>query len=323
MISRRTLAVSVAALVVAPLLSACGGDSDAATGTGASETGKVGGVNIGPDQNRIRGKKVDKIASLVPAAVRERGTLKLGQSADASPPLGFYATDDRTRIGSEIDLATLVADTLGLKLDNDEVSWENLFVGLDSGKFDAVFSNVTVTEERKEKYDFATYRLDNIAFEAKKGSGWKVDGPEDVAGRTIAVASGTNQEKILVDWSKQNEKAGRKAVTIKYFQKDTDYYLALQSGRIDAYLGPSPSAAYHVASAKQSEIIGTLSGAGDDLQGKIAATTKKGSGLVDAYAAAVNHVIEDGSYERVLKRWGLSSEAVEKSEINPPGLPRI
>ncbi|MCW8100559.1 MULTISPECIES: ABC transporter substrate-binding protein [Streptomyces] len=323
MISRRTLAVSVAALVVAPLLSACGGDSDAATGTGSSGTKKVGDINIGPDQNRIRGKKVDEIAALVPAAIRERGTLKLGQSADASPPLGFYATDDKTRIGSEIDLATLVADTLGLKLDNDEVSWENLFVGLDSGKFDAVFSNVTVTEERKEKYDFATYRLDNIAFEAKKGSGWKVDGPEDVAGRTIAVSSGTNQEKILVDWSKQNEKAGRKAVTIKYFQKDTDYYLALQSGRIDAYLGPSPSAAYHVASAGQSEIVGTLSGAGDDLQGKIAATTKKGSGLVDAYAAAVNHVIEDGSYAKVLKRWGLSSEAVPKSEINPPGLPKI
>ncbi|MGI3203581.1 ABC transporter substrate-binding protein [Streptomyces sp. GLT-R25] len=323
MISRRTLAASVAALVVAPLLSACGGDSDAATGTGSSGTKKAGGVNIGPDQNRIRGKKVDEIAALVPAAIRERGTLKLGQSADASPPLGFYATDDKTRIGSEIDLATIVADTLGLKLDNDEVSWENLFVGLDSGKFDAVFSNVTVTEERKEKYDFATYRLDNISFEAKKGTDWKVDGPEDVAGKTIAVSSGTNQEKILVDWSKQNEKAGRKAVTIKYFQKDTDYYLALQSGRIDAYLGPSPSAAYHVASAGQSQVIGTLSGAGDDLQGKIAATTKKGSGLVDAYAAAINHVIEDGSYGRVLKRWGLSSEAVPKSEINPPGLPKI
>lgn len=323
MISRRTLAASVVALVVAPLLSACGGDSDAATGTGSSGTKKAGGVNIGPDQNRIRGKKVDEIAALVPAAIRERGTLKLGQSADASPPLGFYATDDKTRIGSEIDLATIVADTLGLKLDNDEVSWENLFVGLDSGKFDAVFSNVTVTEERKEKYDFATYRLDNISFEAKKGTDWKVDGPEDVAGRTIAVSSGTNQEKILVDWSKQNEKAGRKAVTIKYFQKDTDYYLALQSGRIDAYLGPSPSAAYHVASAGQSQVIGTLSGAGDDLQGKIAATTKKGSGLVDAYAAAINHVIEDGSYGRVLKRWGLSSEAVPKSEINPPGLPKI
>ncbi|MET9498049.1 ABC transporter substrate-binding protein [Streptomyces sp. NPDC006552] len=320
MLSRRTLAASLAALAAAPLLAACGGDSDAAD-TGAG-TKKVGGINIGPDQHRIRGKKVAKIAALVPKAVRERGTLRLGGSADASPPLGFFATDDRTRIGSELDIATLVADTLGLKPRQEQVSWENLFVGLDSGKFDAVFSNVTVTEERKEKYDFATYRLDNLAFEAKKGTTWRVEEPADVAGRTIAVSSGTNQEKILVDWSKQNEKAGRAPVTIKYFQKDTDYYLALQSGRIDAYLGPNPSAAYHVASAGQSRIIGTLSGGGSLVQGKIAATTKKGSGLVDAYAAALDHVIADGSYGRVLKRWGLSSEAVRKSEINPAGLPK-
>ncbi|MER7204699.1 ABC transporter substrate-binding protein [Streptomyces sp. CB01635] len=322
MLSRRTLALSVAALVAAPLLTACGGDSDAATGTGKGGSEKVGGINIGPDQHRIRAEKVDAIAAELPAAVRKRGTLRLGGSADASPPLGFYATDDKTRIGSEIDIATLVADTLGLKIEFSPVSWENLFVGLDSGKFDAVFSNVTVTEERKEKYDFATYRLDNIAFEAKKGTSWRVKEPKDVAGKTIAVSSGTNQEKILVDWSRQDEKAGLKPVTIKYFQKDTDYYLALQSGRIDAYLGPSPSAAYHVESAGQSQIIGTLSGAGDKIQGKIAATTKKDSGLVDAYAAALDHVIKDGSYGRVLKRWGLSTEAVEKSEINPPGLPK-
>ncbi|MFI0240717.1 ABC transporter substrate-binding protein [Streptomyces sp. NPDC016845] len=322
MLSRRTLAASVAALAVAPLLAACGGDSDAATTTGSGGTKKVGSINIGPDQHRVRGTKDEKIAALVPEAIRERGTLRLGGSADASPPLGFFATDDKTRIGSELDIATLVADTLGLRLQQEQVSWENLFVGLDSGKFDAVFSNVTVTEERKEKYDFATYRLDNIAFEAKKGTDWRVKGPEDVAGRTIAVSSGTNQEKILVDWSKQDEKAGLKPVTIKYFQKDTDYYLALQSGRIDAYLGPNPSAAYHVASAGQSQIIGSISGGGDLVQGKIAATTKKGSGLVDAYAAALDHVIADGSYGRVLKRWGLSSEAVPKSEINPRGLPK-
>ncbi|WP_338694933.1 ABC transporter substrate-binding protein [Streptomyces sp. Q6] len=320
MLSRRTLTASVAALALAPLLTACGGDSDAATTT--TRTKKVGNINIGPDQNRVRGKKVDEIAALLPAAVRERGTLRLGGSADASPPLGFFATDDKTRIGSEIDIATLVADTLGLKIQQELVSWENLFVGLDSGKFDAVFSNVTVTEERKEKYDFATYRLDNIAFEAKKGSSWQVKGPKDVAGKTVAVSSGTNQEKILVDWSKQAEKAGLKPVTIKYFQKDTDYYLALQSGRIDGYLGPSPAVAYHVASAGQSRIAGTISGGGDLVQGKIAATTKKGSGLVDAYAAALNHVIEDGSYAKVLKRWGLSGEAVPKSEINPKGLPK-
>ncbi|MEU6953652.1 ABC transporter substrate-binding protein [Streptomyces sp. NPDC045714] len=318
---RRSITLALATLTAAGVLTACG-DPDVSTDVAASKDKKDTGVNTSPDQDRLRGKKVDAVAALVPEAIRKRGTLRIGASADAVPPLGFYATDDKTRIGSEIDIATLVADTLGLKPEFEQVSWENLFVGLDSSKFDGVLSNVTVTEERKEKYDFATYRLDNIAFEAKKGSGWKVKGPADVAGKTISVSSGTNQEKILVEWSEENVKAGREPVEIKYFQKENDYYLPLQSGRIDAHLGPSPSAAYHVATSGQSEIAGQISGAGGGLQGKIAATTKKGSGLVEAYAAAIDHIVEDGSYGKVLGRWGLGGEAVEKSEINPPGLPK-
>ncbi|MFE2649625.1 ABC transporter substrate-binding protein [Streptomyces sp. NPDC059346] len=318
---RRGTTLALAVLTATGLLAACGA-SDPATDPAAPEGRRDTGIHIGPDQDRIRGEKAAAAAALVPEAVRERGTLRIGSSADASPPLAFYATDDKTRIGSEIDIATLVADTLGLEPEFEQVSWENLFVGLDSSKFDAVLSNVTVTEERKEKYDYATIRLDNIAFEAEKGSGWKVKGPADVAGKTISVSSGTNQEKILVEWSEENARAGREPVDIKYFQKETDYYLALRSGRVDAHLGPTPNAAYHVATAGQSEIVGQLSGAGGDLQGKIAATTKKDSGLVEAYAAAIDHIIRNGSYGEVLKRWGLSGEAVEKSEINPPGLPK-
>ncbi|MFB7367330.1 ABC transporter substrate-binding protein, partial [Streptomyces hydrogenans] len=196
------------------------------------------------------------------------------------------------------------------------------FVGLDSAKYDVGFSNITVTEERKEKYDFATYREDNLGFEAKKGSGLKIDGPEDVAGRTVAVGSGTNQEKLLVEWSKENEKAGREPVDIKYYQNDSDTYLALQSGRIDLYLGPNPTAAYHAATTGRTEVVGTYSGAGATLQGLIAATTKKDSGLAEPLAAALNEVIENGTYAQVLQRWGLSDEAVTTSLVNPPGLPR-
>ncbi|MGY3335450.1 polar amino acid transport system substrate-binding protein [Streptomyces filamentosus] len=319
--SRRTLLASAAVLAALGVLTACG------TGDPAAEVKPEGqkgpGLNLGPDQKRIRSDKDEAAAAKLPEAVRKRGTLVVGVSSGEFPPLNFHATDDKTVIGVETDLATLVADALGLELDLRSASWENLFVGLDSGKYDAAFSNVTVTEERKDKYDFATYRRDDLAFEAKKGSGWTVKGPEDVSGKTIAVGSGTNQEKILVDWSEENEKAGRKGVDIKYFQTPTDYYLALQSGRIDGYLGPNPSVAYHVASAGQTETVGTFSGAGAGLQGKIAAATKKDSGLVEAYAAALDHVIGNGSYAKVLERWNLSTEAVEKSEINPPGLPRV
>ncbi|MDT3398930.1 ABC transporter substrate-binding protein [Streptomyces sp. B1866] len=316
----RALSASVAALIAAALLGACGNGDTEDTVKPKGQAGD--GINIGPDQHRIRGTEFEAAAAKLPEAVRKRGTLRLGGSAESAPPLAFTATDDKTRIGVEVDIAVLVADTLGLKPDLQQVSWENLFVGLDSGKFDGVFNNVTVTEERKEKYDFATYRLDDLALEAKKGSNWKVKGAADVAGKTIGVDSGTNQEKILVGWSEENKKAGREPVDIKYFKRQPDYYLALQSGRLDAYFGPNPSAAYHVATAGQTEIVGTFSGGGEQVQGKIAAITRKGSGLVDAYAAALDHIIQDGSYAKVLKRWGLSSEAVPKSEINPPGLPK-
>ena len=50
--------------------------------------------------------------------------------------------------------------------------------------------------------------------------------------------------------------------------------------------------------------------------------TLKGSGLAEAVTAALNHTFEDGTYEQVLERWGLQAEAIEKSETNPPGLPK-
>jgi polar amino acid transport system substrate-binding protein len=52
-----------------------------------------------------------------------------------------------------------------------------------------------------------------------------------------------------------------------------------------------------------------------------AVLTKNDNGLIQAVNRALNHVIENGTYEKVLDRWGLGNQAVDKSEINPPGLP--
>ena len=310
---RRT---SVLAAVALLLVAGCGADPK------TSNTSADLGVNTSASQNRVETTKNEAAAALLPAKIRERGTLIVGAGfGSGNPPLGFIADDNKTPIGIEVDLAYLVAGALGLKPEIQVTSWENLFLGIDSGKYDAGFSNITVTEKRKQKYDFATYRKDDIAFEAKKGTGWKVVTGKDVAGKTIAVSSGTNQEKILVDWNEANIRAGLPAATIKYFSNQTDTYLALTSGRIDAYLGPNPSIAYHVKTSGQTETIGKFSGAGPTLQGLIAATTKKDDGLVQAYQAAINAVIADGTYAKVLARWNVSTEAVQKSEINPPGLP--
>ncbi|MER5864124.1 ABC transporter substrate-binding protein [Kitasatospora sp. NPDC002040] len=316
---RRALTLVAAALV----LTACGSSPSTAPAAGKGNTAPNGTkVNLTADQKRVTTAKVDAIAALVPEEIRNRGTLRVVESIGSVPPLDFYADDNKTIIGTEPDIAYLIGDVLGLKVELNPVSWENIFVGLDSGKYDVGLSNITVTEARKEKYDFATYRLDIIGFEAKKGSAWKVTGPKDVAGRTISVASGTNQEKLLVSWNEENIKNGLKPVDIKYFQNSSDYYLALGSGRIDAYLGPNPVAAFHAAQTGETEIIGTYSGAGAEVLGKIGATTKKDNGLVKALHEALGSIIKDGTYGQVLKRWGLENEAVPAAELNPPGLPK-
>ncbi|RMI45210.1 ABC transporter substrate-binding protein [Streptomyces triticirhizae] len=317
------LPAALALAVTLPLaLAGCADPEDGGTEP-ASETAtdQAQEINLSPDQNRVSTEPVPEIAALVPQEIRERGTLEVVSTAGTVPPLSFYATDDQTVIGVETDIASLVADVLDLEVNYNVVDWANIFVGLDSGRYDAGFANITVTEERKEKYDFATYRLDNIAFEARADADWTVTGPEDVAGRSIGVTSGTNQEAILISWSEQNEAAGLEPTDIRYFQNSTDYYLALSSGRLDAYLGPSPSTAYHARVTGETRIVGTFSGAGDNIQGEIAATTRRDNGLIEALHAALNETIENGTYAEVLDRWGLADEAVEASEINPPGLP--
>ncbi|AKJ09299.1 ABC transporter substrate-binding protein [Streptomyces incarnatus] len=331
-LSRRSLIRGItAATAVASLaggLAACGGDSDAATTTDSAGTVTVGRVSNGAArQTTLKVAEVKSLSAELPAAVRKSGTLKIvvGALPDGFPPLAYIGGDQKTLTGVEPDFGRLVAAVLGLRPQVSNATWENMFVGIDSGKADVGFANITDTEERKKKYDFASYRKDNVGFEVLKKSTWNFDGRyENLAGRTVAVDNGTNQEKILLEWQTKLKKEG-KNLTVKHYASKNATYLALTGGKIDAYFAANPGVAYHVTQTAKSpnptRSAGTFSGAGASLQGLIAATTKKDSGLARPIADAVNYLIKNGQYAEWLKAYNLSDEAVAKSEVNPPGLP--
>ncbi|MFD4577743.1 ABC transporter substrate-binding protein [Streptomyces sp. NPDC058417] len=330
----RAAAAGTAITALATVLAACGdgddGKADSASGKAQSAQAKVTigrNSNGAAEQADLDVAEVPAISAKVPAAVRDSGKLVIGIGAlpAGSVPLNFIGDDQKTLTGVEPDFGRLIAAVLGLEPEVRNATWENLFVGIDSGKTNVGFSNITVTEERKKKYDFASYRQDNLAFEALANSKWTFDGDYKVlAGKTIAVGSGTNQEKILLEWKKKLEADGEK-LTVKYYPENNSAYLALNSGKIDGFFGPNPSIAYHVTQSASTphptRNAGSFSGAGETLQGLIAATTKKGSGLAEPVAEAINHLVENGVYAKWLKAWNLSNEAVQKSEVNPPGLP--
>ncbi|GAA4962967.1 ABC transporter substrate-binding protein [Kineococcus glutinatus] len=320
----RTRLLATLALGTSLALAGCGTPA-ASTSAGAAPSSATSGsgVDTSPEQTgRPHAEAVAELNAALPQAVRDRGTLVIGTTGSGNPPLSFRADDDETVIGIEPDIAILVAETLGLEPDIRATSWENLFLSVESGQYDAGFSNITVTEERKEKYDFAGYRVDTLAWEVAADSDIEeISGPEDIAGLTVAVGSGTNQEKILLAWDEENQAAGREPVTIQYYQNAADTYLALASGRIEASFGPNPTAAYHAAVAGDTKIVGNVPGGGE-VQADIAAMTVKGSGLAQPISDALNHLIADGTYAEVLERWNLAEEAVPTSRVNPPGLPK-
>jgi polar amino acid transport system substrate-binding protein len=240
-----------------------------------------------------------------------------------APPISTYASDAKTVAGADADIASLVAESLGLKLDLHPIAWADWPLGLTSGKYDSVISNVGVTEARKEKFDFSTYRLDLHGFFVRNDSPiTAIREPKDAAGLEIITGSGTNQERILLEWSKRNVAAGLKPIELQYYDDQAANILALLAGRADAIFNPNGPLAYEAARNGTIRSVGTVN-AGWPLKSDVGVTTRKGSGLAEAITIALNDLISKGQYATALARWSLAEEALRKSETNPPGLPKF
>lgn len=252
----------------------------------------------------------------------EPGKLTVATAA-SSPPISTFATDNRTVVGADPELARLVAEALGLELNIIAVAWADWPLGLISGKYDAVISNVAVTEERKEKFDFSTYRAGKYAFFVPNGSAvTSVAEPRDVAGLRVITASGTIQERILLEWDRLNREAGLEPVDFLYFDDEAAADVALQSGRADAVFNPNGSLSWTARERGTTRKVGTVS-PGWPKTADMGLVSRKGAGLAEPFAIAINGVIADGSYGQMLFRWGFLDEELSVSQINPPGLPKF
>lgn len=282
-------------------------------------------IDLTPAQlGRIHAERDPAAIQAIPKTFKlvKPGTFTVAITA-AVPPASTYATDARTIVGSDADHAHQLAEALGLQLNLVSVAWPDWPLGLASGKYDAVISNVGVTEERKQKFDFSTYRLGLHGFFVRKDSTIQsIKAPRDIAGLKIITSSGTIQERILLEWNKQNVAAHLKPAELLYFDDIVTSKLALETGRADAHFNPYGPLAYLAAKEGKTRVVGTVN-AGWPLKADVAVATRKGSGLADALTIATNTLIRNGKYAQTLARWGTAEEAVAQSQTNPPGLPKF
>ncbi|MDX2391390.1 MULTISPECIES: ABC transporter substrate-binding protein [unclassified Streptomyces] len=308
----RTRLRTAAALALLPLLplTACGSGGGTPAPAGAAQASPAPADDPVADV-----RTVEAIAALLPADVRKTGSVRIGSSV-GSPPSAYYPNgQDKPPAGQDIDIANAAAKVLGVKAERQDASFETILPALGSGKYDLGTGNFGVTAERLKTIDFVTYINDGQGFAVKTGNTTlttQVDDLTQLCGLTIGTGAGTTFEKTLTAQQGVCAAAGKKPYEVKVFSEPGAVTTALQQGRIDVVMSTINGLRHQAAQpAAQTTFLGEYH------RLDVGFAFKKGSPLTPAFQAAVNELVKNGTYARILKKWGTTASAIETSRINP------
>ena len=284
----------------------------AACGTSNSDSGASGSSSAdtkGFDTSSIT--KDDDIAAMLPDSVTSDGKLTVGTDTSYAPA-EFLAEDGKTPVGFDVDLSKAIAAVFGLDEQTISSTFDGILPAVGS-KYDIGISSFTVTAERLQAVDFVTYFKAGSTFVVQKGNPDKVD-TSDLCGVTVAVQTGTTQEEEVNKDKKTCASDGKDAIDIQSYKQQTDVTTAVATGKASVFYADTPVAGYAVKQTGD-----TLEALGDDVGvAPEAVAVKKGdSQTAKAVQQAVQKLIDDGTYDKILDTWGVSSGAIKTSEINP------
>jgi polar amino acid transport system substrate-binding protein len=282
--------------VVALMLSGCADNSKPAAG-GSTTNSSASEVT-----------KDNAAAALLPGKVAKAGKLVIGTSPNYAP--NEFKDDAGKPVGWAIEVGDAIAAKLGLKADYQVARFENIIPGIVGGKIDVGESSFTDTVVREKQVDFVNYYVAGIQWAS--GAGKTVD-PDNACGLKVAVQATTYQDTVEVPAkSAACVKAGKPA--IKKISLDTQDAAAnaVALGQADAFSADSPVTLYGISKLK-----GKLQTAGKTFEAApYGMAVAKGSGMAKAVQAALQSMVDDGSYGKILDKWGVADGGIKKITIN-------
>jgi polar amino acid transport system substrate-binding protein len=295
----RKLVVALAApVLVIVALTGCGSSSSTSSSATTGSTSATPAVNA-------------SIARQVPAAIKSKGTLSVATEAQYAPD-EFVAPDGHTVIGMDADLMHAIGAVMGLKVNLVNADFETIIPGLAAGRYDIGASSFTDTKEREKTVDFVDYYTAGISFYAKSSANPGVSTVADLCGKTVSAEKGTVEQEEATKQSGKCSKEGKPAVKLLAFPGQNAVNLAVASGRAQLGMADSTVADYQVKqSGGQFKLIGKTY---EDAPYGFA--IPKQSGMTAPIQAALKQLIADGTYTKIITKWGLQSGAISSPSIN-------
>jgi polar amino acid transport system substrate-binding protein len=262
--------------------------------------------------SRLAATPIDKqAAALVPAKIKAKG--KLTVAADATyAPNEFIGEDGHTVQGMDVDLAQALVGALGLKAKVVNATFDSIIPGLSAGKYDLGMSSFTDTKAREKVVDFVTYFSAGTSFYVKASGGPTINTIADLCGHTVAVEKGTVQADYATAQGATCKKAGKPAVAVSVFPDQNGANLAIASGRAQVGMADSPVAAYIVKQSHgQFKLVGKTY-----KTAPYGIAIPKGNGMAKPILDALKSLMANGTYKRILTKWGVQGGAISNPRIN-------
>lgn len=299
-LTRPRLGLALAALTAsALLLTGCSGSEAPDAGTDTSAGSDV--------------KQNDELHAMLPERIQKSGTLVVGTEA-YYPPYEYFADDETTIVGLDPDLLDALGGVLGVEIKLENMAFDGLLPALDAKRLDMVTAAVSTNADRVKKYDMVSYFNTPQGIIVPAGNPKDVKDQTSLCGLNVSVLDASNQLTLLEE---MNETVcASNPANIMAFAADTDALQQIKTGRADASLAQYPVAAYnaeHFGGGKDFTAISEPN-FGASILGEV--VRKDDTELRDAIQAAMNELMESGTYMQILEKHKLEVGALPKSEIN-------
>jgi polar amino acid transport system substrate-binding protein len=268
----------------------------------------VGAINVNTE-----------LRALVPAGFLDSGLVKVATNAPFAPYELFTSDSDLTLIGLEPDLGHAVGALLGLDFAFTQQPFDGLIPGVQAGNYDVVMASFFDTAEREMVVDMVNYSASGSGLLVSAGNPEGYVTSADLCGASVGVQPGSAQVGIVQGFSGLCVSANKPEVTIKPYPLYSDELLALSTGLITAVVGDIPAMSYSLtqeANTGKFELVLEEKLPNGYDSAPVGIAVNKASGLTDAVAAAVTQLINDGTYDRILAKWGVTDIPIDAVTVN-------
>jgi polar amino acid transport system substrate-binding protein len=252
-------------------------------------------------------------AAGLPDDIQKRGTLNVAVVPNY-PPLEFRDPDSNALSGFDIELGDALAARMGIKMAWQETPFEQMIASVTTGRVDIILSGMTDLATRHPTTSFVDYMQTGPQFFVQKSRAGEFPDMLAMCGKQVGASRRTSLPKEIETWSAAHcEPAGKPAIRVVGTEGSADARTQLKQGRIDAAVQGSETLPYIMA---QEPGTFTTIGARFATQLNGIGVAPANTPVQQALADALTAIIADGTYAKLLAKWQLASNAIDKVSIN-------